>query len=404
MASTMSKLKQKRRENDNRVTELFDMIDKDNSGAIEIGELLNALKTAEVTKLINGFTPLKFLLHADQVEKTFTQMDVDSDDESDGMISYHEFKKYCLNALRKYEKQNCDTTVTLDQAMQLLKLDPTERTEDDVEELVIWIQNMESTKETFGPLPDNIIHQVMRQARCSTINEGEFVFEQGDIGSLFYVILEGQVHVYVRSRKDQNLEMERNDIGEHRDAIKLASHGRLGKFVRTLSAGSSFGEIALLSPVGTRRTASIVTHKAFEKSDDEKGRRYITFMTLERAVYQRLFKVAQADSSDISDKVRVLMDSFIFSWWPRSQVVQFAIGCDIIKVKKHEFFVRSGQQAEHFYIIVTGEAIEVQPIYLRSGGLGHKKRVIFPWDWEILRKRVKPSDQRKKNGLESRAQ
>ena len=69
MASTMSKLKQKRRENDNRVTELFDMIDKDNSGAIEIGELLNALKTAEVTKLINGFTPLKFLLHADQVER-----------------------------------------------------------------------------------------------------------------------------------------------------------------------------------------------------------------------------------------------------------------------------------------------------------------------------------------------
>ena len=118
-----------------------------------------------------------------------------------------------------------------------------------------------------------------------------------------------------------------------------------------------------------------MTHKAFEKSDDEKGRRYITFMTL--AVYQRLFKVGQADSSDISDKVRVLMDSFIFSWWPRSQVVQFAIGCDIIKVKKHEL-VRSGQQAEHFYIIVTGEAIEVQPIYLRSGGLGHKKRVIFP--------------------------
>ena len=101
MASTISRLKQKRRENDNRVTELFDMIDKDNSGAIEIGELLNALKTAQVKKLINGFAPLKFLLHGDQVEKTFTQMDVDSDDESDGMISYHEFKKYCLNALRK---------------------------------------------------------------------------------------------------------------------------------------------------------------------------------------------------------------------------------------------------------------------------------------------------------------
>lgn len=244
MASTISRLKQKRRENDNRVTELFDMIDKDNSGAIEIGELLNALKTAEVKKLINGFAPLKFLLQGDQVEKTFTQMDVDSDDESDGMISYHEFKKYCLNALRKYEKQNCDTTVTLDQAMQLLKLDPTERTEDDVEDLVIWIQNMESTKKTFGTLPDDIIHQVMRQARCSTINEGEFVFEQGDVGSLFYVILEGKVHVYVRSPKDQELEMERNDIGEHRDAVKLASHGRLGKFVRTLSAGSSFGEMA----------------------------------------------------------------------------------------------------------------------------------------------------------------
>eukprot|EP00943_MAST-04B_sp_MAST-4B-sp1_P009672 g9672.t1 len=94
----------------------------------------------------------------------------------------------------------------------------------------------------------------------------------------------------------------------------MASHGRLGSYIRTLNAGDTFGEIALSTDpkdkAGKRRTASIVADKKFNHENDPTYFPQVSFMTLQRSMYQRLIKV-QNDSSDIGTKVRVLMDSYI---------------------------------------------------------------------------------------------
>ena len=433
--------KRRREENDKHIAELFHLLDIDRSGGISLRELVTGLSGPKVVEMIQKFEPLKFLLHPAEVEETFKKMDVgehesSSEDEEegnqhkkidmDGMISFYEFRQFCMNVIHNYAQLHRKTDVSIERAIEILKIDPVGRGEHVIEELTSWIMANPSTQKFFlkQKVPEDILHEVIRQAQFHEVSAGEFVFEQGDLGPHYYVIMKGCVEIFVRSPKDQDLEMSMHELGEHRNAMELKHTGRLGMQVRELYEGDGFGEIALLSTIGTRRTASVIVPEKWQEHIEglPRPRKHngepTLFFTLTRSVYQRLFK-AQNTSSDISEKVQVLMDSFMFSWWPRSQIVQFAINCEIVRIKKHEYFLRSGQEAEHMYLIASGEVKELQPIYMRGAaakpgfqrpwpGNGRRqqpagmrnrrrvtsseRRVIFPWDWEVLKTKIKPSD------------
>ena len=80
--------------------------------------------------------------------------------------------------------------------------------------------------EMLGVLPEKVIERLARSAKIVTVASGQTVFNEGDGGDLFYIIESGTVDVVIRD--------------EH---------------IRTLSAGESFGEIALLRDIP--RTATI---------------------------------------------------------------------------------------------------------------------------------------------------
>ena len=75
-------------------------------------------------------------------------------------------------------------------------------------------------------------------------------------------------------------------------------------------------------------------------------------LTLERSVYIRLAKIGDKSvGTEIGTKVRTIQDSVAFSWWPRSQIVQFSINLQVLNLLKDEVLVRAGDPADKFYLI-----------------------------------------------------
>ena len=90
-------------------------------------------------------------------------------------------------------------------------------------------------------LPENVRERLARRATVVSVPSGQVVFSEGDSGDLFYIIESGTVDVTVR-----------------------------GEFVRTLSTGDSFGEIALLRDLP--RTATITATSALVTRTIERHR------------------------------------------------------------------------------------------------------------------------------------
>ncbi len=90
-------------------------------------------------------------------------------------------------------------------------------------------------------LPENVRERLARRATVASVPSGQVVFSEGDSGDLFYIIESGTADVTVR-----------------------------GEFVRTLSTGDSFGEIALLRDLP--RTATITATSALVTRTIERHR------------------------------------------------------------------------------------------------------------------------------------
>ena len=381
----------RRREHEALIVQLFKAIDADGDGFLEKRELQRGLRNASCLRLINQAPALQPLLDSQHWETTFKEMD--GEESTDGRVTFTEFHRYCMDIIGSTDDgvSHSDAEIpTNEQAISLLKVPSQDRKEEHVDALLLWSKTNPATKKLFSPLPVDLLREVVRELKYMKVNTGDFVCEQGDIGSLFYVILKGTIEFYVRDEKAQVLEMNTRKVtGLHVEkptSRTLILERRLGNLVATMTRGAGFGELALLAPAGSaKRSASCLCPST--SLDGVTLPEPCHLLTLERSVYYRLFRATQSVGTDIGAKVRTIQDNIAFSGWSRSHVVRFAIPLTIVKIPKDGLLVRAGQKADRFFLISSGEVSESQPMTLRKstgeqgggGGEGGGSQIVYPW-------------------------
>ena len=393
----------RRREHDARVIKLFKALDIDGDGFLEKRELKRGLRNAAVKSLVAEESALKTLLDPDHWAETFKAID-GTEDDADGRVTFHEFRKYCLHIVSEFGGLSSlgenNNVPTYDQAIALLKLEPSSRKEEHIDSLMIWSQSNEKMKnKLFANLPTDLLREVVREMQYLLVKPGEYVCEQGDIGNTFYLILKGEICVFVRSPQKQKEEMDKrlNDgltVHERPSVREMILDQRLGKMVATIGPGTGFGELALLAKRAgeNKRTATCVC--PLESNSSGEAAEPCHLLTLERSVFIRLSKIGENIGTEIGTKVRTLQDSIAFSSWPRSQIVQFSINLKVVKLPKGGILVNAGEAAGTFYLVAGGEIEETQPITIREGDVAPKRfeagppgkggpaergKIVFPW-------------------------
>jgi CRP-like cAMP-binding protein len=151
------------------------------------------------------------------------------------------------------------------------------------------------------------------------------VFEQGDTGEEFFIILEGSVTVHRR-------------VGE----------ASVSRVIARLEAGKSFGEQALLgTSKGMLRTASIVT-------DDR-----CAFLVIHKNDYIRILRDAHQELFDL--KLKFLRKVFAVRDLPDQDIFNLAVSMSMHKVRVGREIVREGTPLDplRFFIIVKRGEVEV---------------------------------------------
>jgi CRP-like cAMP-binding protein len=115
-------------------------------------------------------------------------------------------------------------------------------------------------EEQRAKLPLYLYTQLFKNLNTTTVNAYESVFDYGiingnvgDMGSIFYIILKGEVSVLLPNPKHEPPPVKEN-VSDFNEYLQVTYPGFVK--VRTLTSGDTFGELALITK--SKRTATIV--------------------------------------------------------------------------------------------------------------------------------------------------
>ncbi|KAK7478473.1 hypothetical protein BaRGS_00030319, partial [Batillaria attramentaria] len=181
------------------------------------------------------------------------------------------------------------------------------------------------------------LKDIMRNCKFGTKQRDDIIIKQGDIGDCFYVVLSGQISIYIHNQ-------DRGDEEEKQELESIVQY-KEGKLDRTkLGVGLSFGEVALIDETCVR-TASIV---ADDKTD---------LVIVDKALYTRSVKDSMA--KEFEEKRQFIVNNSLFSSWAPKYRKQLTMALYKEVYSYESTLVRQGDEVECVYFIIRGQ-VEIQ--------------------------------------------
>ncbi|KAL4500672.1 hypothetical protein ABPG72_003096 [Tetrahymena utriculariae] len=205
-----------------------------------------------------------------------------------------------------------------EQIKLVLKKNCNERNTQDIILLSQQIENVNFLKQFIGTKSLEFL-EMCKYLEVEEYEEGHILFQQGDIGEKFFIILEGQVAVLINVQTKKN-GIEQKEIGK-------------------LSAGDSFGDLALL--FNSIRNATI---KLKKKS---------TFIVLRKEIFQKYIKYKTPPNAH---EILKFYDQFVLFPYQLDlpEKIQILSKTEQTNYISNSLIIRQGQLVSSIYFIKKG--------------------------------------------------
>lgn len=188
---------------------------------------------------------------------------------------------------------------------------------------------LNAENEYFRQLKPPIRKDACRCISIRTLEEGEYIFKQGDLGTEFFIVHKGLLAIIVDNKTVSNFE-----------------------------PGQGLGELALIDKEKQRRNASCMAQVPTE------------LIVVPKDDYCRIFM--SSDAAEISEKREFLEKHPDFCSLPPSQMAGLASQASLKVVAVNQAIVKEGAPSDRVYFIMAGTA---RATVKRKGKL-HEGRVV----------------------------
>ncbi|KAL4479216.1 hypothetical protein ABPG72_011428 [Tetrahymena utriculariae] len=232
----------------------------------------------------------------------------------------------------------------IEEVINLLKINSKFRTYKDSRIITKYVSNLSFFKNHFGKNHEAMILQCAQFFKYQFCRNEEKVFEQGEIGDKFYVILRGKVSIHVDfKRQDTNGEQQNQRGGGIDDVLIEKIH------IRDLNEGESFGELALIDKKPRSATVSCLTD--------------CHFITFDKISFDKIIKNQQI--KQFKEELLRLKKNYLFSRFSGNSLKTLYLLFQIIPYKKGDVIVKEGERSDKIYVVREGEFKVSRTAYIK---------------------------------------
>eukprot|EP00731_Ephydatia_muelleri_P031151 Em0022g665a len=177
----------------------------------------------------------------------------------------------------------------------------------------------------FDEYPVEIQLHLSRVGWYQCVDPGRVIIKEGHLASCFYFILSGNVNVTLHSTVD---------------------------IINTLTAGSSFGDIAILE--GTKRTATCYADG------------WVELLTVSKSDYIELSLRQSRRSYQATKHFAFCMTINVLKFWPLDELKTLPGICKVCAYKPNEVIVKDSKIGDWIYVVMTGSC-KVVKRFIDSG-------------------------------------
>lgn len=234
-----------------------------------------------------------------------------------------------------------DSNVDLDSIISLLLTPSTQRPPSSIKSLQALTKSIPFFKQLVSDYEERAHIECCMYLKYEMIEKNSIIFHEGDQGENFYIILKGAVKVLLPE-----------------------SSAKSNKEFLILTAGSSFGELALIK--NKPRSATIFT------TEDTH------FAVLSKKDFIRI--LGTFTNKHFDELTKFLKNLPLFAGWSFSTLVRLNYLFVLVKFKRNQKVFKEGETAEFVYIVKKGELELTKNIVIKS-----PKHVIFGYNGRPLK-------------------